>query len=90
MKKLFLTSLIAMILAMSFSSCGDDGTTECDGFEIYSIYENATSVNLELIKKGVDTLIVKDKGLNGSKGNLPEKNRVNNFSPFIVAAARHS
>ena len=59
MKKLFLTSLIAMILAMSFSSCGDDGTTEFDGFEIYCIYENATSVNLELIKKGVDTLIVK-------------------------------
>ena len=59
MKNTFLATLIAMLFALSFVSCGDDGTTEYDGFEIYFTYENVTSVNLKLINKGVDTVTVK-------------------------------
>ena len=49
-------------LSISISSCGDEEEsepTDMEGFEIYSIYENALSVDLKLIKKGVDTLTVK-------------------------------
>ncbi|MBO7438456.1 MAG: hypothetical protein J6U21_02135 [Bacteroidales bacterium] len=58
-RKFILTICLILGLSISISSCGDDEPQEYDGFEIYCIYENATSVNLKLIKKGVDTLTVK-------------------------------
>ena len=56
----FLIALLTIGLSISISSCGDDGSepTDMDGFEIYSIYENALSVDLKLIN-GHDTLTVK-------------------------------